>query len=339
MHELNEGETEAGVTDEAARRILNLLFILNSSTTPLTTEQIISDSDLGYGSASRDSDMRKFRRDRERLAQHGIFVCEVQRQGDAQNEESSWAIDRERTYARIGFISPDDADTLLRALRDALKMPAAPYRSLLLKCYRRLCLQLSSPGEHFEHPFATDEENPIREGLWWAFVQRLSIRFAYTDARAISSVKRVDIYGMFTQQGNSYLVGKDTELDSIRTYRVDRITRLWRPRGHYRIPEDFSIEDYLFLPFDLAKGKPSVATFSFPAALGQEEIRGITHGRGSLSSQGDIRFWYIEVRDFAAAAKMAAAHASRGMRPHAPQELVDAWNTLMETTVKTHEAQ
>ena len=44
--------------DKTAQRILNLFFVLNSSPEPLTTEQIVLDSDLGYGSGNIDSDKR-----------------------------------------------------------------------------------------------------------------------------------------------------------------------------------------------------------------------------------------------------------------------------------------
>ena len=63
--------------NETALRILNLLFILNASSVPLTTEQIISDADVGYGSANRASDLKKFKRDREKLAERGVIVKEI----------------------------------------------------------------------------------------------------------------------------------------------------------------------------------------------------------------------------------------------------------------------
>ena len=90
--------------NETALRILNLLFILNASSVPLTTEQIVSDSDLGYGSANRASDLKKFKRDREKLAERGIHVVEVREAGAQHNEESSWAIDTASTYAAAGCI-------------------------------------------------------------------------------------------------------------------------------------------------------------------------------------------------------------------------------------------
>ena len=61
--------------DETAQRLLNLLFVLNAAPRPLATEEIVSDSDLGYGSGNRASDLRKFRRDREKLEERGVYIA------------------------------------------------------------------------------------------------------------------------------------------------------------------------------------------------------------------------------------------------------------------------
>ena len=109
------GAPEPGF-DKTAQRILNLFFVLNSSPEPLTTEQIVLDSDLGYGSGNIDSDKRKFRRDREKLLERGITIKEVRAAGAQETEESAWTIDREHTFAAGGLITADDADILLNAI-------------------------------------------------------------------------------------------------------------------------------------------------------------------------------------------------------------------------------
>ena len=43
---IKKGNSEPSF-DKTAQRILNLFFVLNSSPEPLTTEQIVLDSDLG----------------------------------------------------------------------------------------------------------------------------------------------------------------------------------------------------------------------------------------------------------------------------------------------------
>ena len=48
---IKKGNSEPSF-DKTAQRILNLFFVLNSSPEPLTTEQIVLDSDLGYARAT-----------------------------------------------------------------------------------------------------------------------------------------------------------------------------------------------------------------------------------------------------------------------------------------------
>ena len=124
--------------NETALRVLNLLFILNASATPLSTEQILQDSDLGYGSANRASDLKKFKRDREKLAEHGVSIVEVRPAGAKQTEESLWTIDRANTYATLGIITQKDADTLLRAVDECLARKEIPYRRALISIRHRL---------------------------------------------------------------------------------------------------------------------------------------------------------------------------------------------------------
>ena len=62
---------------DAVHRILNLLFILNASRIPLTTSQILDDEELGYSAAKRESAMKQFKRDRQKLESLGIVVAEV----------------------------------------------------------------------------------------------------------------------------------------------------------------------------------------------------------------------------------------------------------------------
>ncbi len=112
---IKKGNSEPSF-DKTTQRILNLFFVLNSSPKPLTTEQIVLDSDLGYGSGNIDSDKRKFRRDRDKLLERGILIKEVRPAGAQETEESSWTIDREHTFAAGGLITADDADILLNAI-------------------------------------------------------------------------------------------------------------------------------------------------------------------------------------------------------------------------------
>lgn len=127
---IKKGTPEPGF-DKTAQRILNLFFVLNSSPEPLTTEQIVLDSDLGYGSGNIDSDKRKFRRDRDKLLERGIVIREVRAAGAQETEESAWTIDREHTFAAGGLITADDADILLNAIDQTLAAGSSTFAAPL----------------------------------------------------------------------------------------------------------------------------------------------------------------------------------------------------------------
>ena len=127
---IKKGNSEPGF-DKTAQRILNLFFVLNSSPEPLTTEQIVLDSDLGYGSGNIDSDKRKFRRDRDKLLERGILIKEVRPSGAQETEESSWTIDREHTFAAGGLITADDADILLNAIDQTIAAGSSTFAAPL----------------------------------------------------------------------------------------------------------------------------------------------------------------------------------------------------------------
>ena len=325
--------------DEKALRILNLLFVLNASKTPLTTEQILSDSDLGYGSDNRESDRRKFQRDREILAEHGIMVREVRARGASETEESSWEIDRLRTHAERGSLSPDDAELVLAAIDEIFELHADnperwPLQRAYLKLKELMGIEAKTPVE-----YDGDGYSPVLQTVWDAFMSRRPARFTYRGADGNERSREVELYGTFARGNHSYLVGLDREAGAMRTFRTDRIVRARHTpasAGTYDVPASFDVEDYQFLPFDFSDAEPIDAAFTFPATVDEHELELLTRGRGTLVSGTDIWTWEVGVRDLDAAAAFCLGHTSLGMRPTAPAELIEAWRANIEKAVAAH---
>ena len=128
--DLPEGaEDERWSVDETSRRIANLLFLFTTTRRPVPTRDIVCDSDLGYGSGNVESDMRKFRRDRDALARRGCFIVQAGAHAAAENEESSWELDRKRTYASVPSLPADDLILLIRAIDIARRRSRSGPRS------------------------------------------------------------------------------------------------------------------------------------------------------------------------------------------------------------------
>lgn len=327
--------------DAKAQRILNLLFVLNSTKRPLTTEEIVSDTDLGYGyePGKRGSATKKFQRDREDLADQGIFIKEIKTPGASENEESSWALDRDSTFVG-GLVSIDDAENLLRALDAELSRPGTPFALALQRIKAKVlqCLKKDTE-ESSANELSPKGVHRIEEAVWIAFSLRRKLKIAYVNAAGEESKRTICVYGMFSNAGEGYATALDERDGRIKTFRIDRIRKTGKPKDPYSIPADFDIREYLFFQFDFSNADPILARFKFPATTPKDEIRSIVHDRGTIDVNPDgSSVWSVEVRDIESAARYALSHANRGMRPVSPRSLIDAWNTAIEKTVISHGA-
>ena len=256
--------------DATAQRLLNLAFIFNTTTRPLTTDEIISDTDLGYGSGNRESDVRKFRRDRQKLAEQGFEIVCADGDGTAENEASSWVLDRARTFATAGIITNDDASILADAIDEYLSASLTPLRAPLMRARAKI-LELVRAGDAPQQqaaggPAAQDgAEQTMLDIVWLAFSLRRALTFSYTNGHGGHSRRSVAIYGIFSHEGATYIVGFDDAAQAVRTFRVDRMERALRPGKRYEIPASFDIHAYLFLPSTSATVRPSRHRSACPA--------------------------------------------------------------------------
>lgn len=182
--------------DKTAQRILNLFFVLNSSPEPLTTEQIVLDSDLGYGSGNTDSDKRKFRRDREKLLERGIVIKEVRAPGSQETEESAWAVDRDHTFAAGGLITAEDADILMDAIDQMLAAGSSTFSTPLADIRSKIAYLT---GEA-DVPETRALRSPMVDAVWSAFAERCALRFLYQNGRGEQRQRTVCVYGMFERE-------------------------------------------------------------------------------------------------------------------------------------------
>ena len=341
----------------AAGRAANLLYTLASAGRPLATSEIVSDSDLGYGSGNKASDQRKFRRDRESLAQVGCIVKELRPREAAADEESLWEIDQERTGITLPDTALDELLAALRAVEIHLTRPNVPYRQELLQVRAKLEQiaisrfdtdphALRAPVDAAAEPTTAAEKREllIRDALWSAFSWRRTAAFAYRKPDGSRRLRHVKIYGFFTEEGISYLSGADADCEGepVKTFRIDRIDRVAAPGKTYAVPSSFSIDDQRFFVFDFNREdnrahRETIEIF-LPGTLTESEVRTFTHETGRLSSIEGGQIWSVSVRDTRKAAAYCLAHARFGVRPHNPSAFVDTWRTMIRKAVSNHAA-
>lgn len=329
------------VINRTAQRVLDLFINLNVASAPLSTSQIIGNADLGYRSKNEDSAKKQFKRDRETLLSHGIVIAEVPPASGNEADESSWTIDHEHTDAKLSDLSTDELEQILstsvRYDQNLLWTGNHALQELRSRVQTELSRRRGDPfPQVIDAPPSTAEGRTI-DRLWSCFEDHNRVRFSYQNARGQSREHEIDIYGFFTLEGHVYLVGYSPAHDATLTFRTDRVTNPKRLKDAYTIPGTFSIEDYLFLPFDFSRNDPVMSMFSFSPTVGSSELQALSQGRGTLERNDEGWTWTVPVRDLEAAASFALENASIGMRPVEPMQLVSAWNTLIRKAVDVHE--
>lgn len=318
----------------AAQRILNLLFILNATSAPIPTSQIIADSDLGYGSGNPESDKRKFNRDREALAAQGVVIRDMRPQGSSKTDEGFWALDRESTFAAGGLLDTESVETLLKVVDLELENPNSPF---LIPARRIRAKLLELTGTN-PNTAPDTQATAAEEAVWSAFSLKKTLRFTYRNARGDKKNRSCCIYGIFSDRGIGYFVGLDDISGEIRTFRIDRVVSAKKPGRAYEIPQGFSVRDYFFLPFDFTENNSTKAVFGFPSQRTEAELRAFTLDRGTLElGESQTRWlWTVEVADLSTAARYALAHTHLEPEPLEPQALIDAWNCEIDKAVSAH---
>lgn len=328
--------------EEAARRMLNLLFTLSVAVEPLTTDQIINDPEIGYTSPERDSRIKAFNRDRETLASLGVFIREIGGRAHAKNEQRLWEIDRHATHANADELSPYDAEEAVRAIDQLFSLHADNPAHWPLQMARAKLRELAGMA-----PDSPDDEesSPSRDlgDLWSAFSRRKPALFRYRGAQGTTRDRKVDLYGIFEQGIHIYLVGYDRDAQGFRTFRTDRVVST-KPSPNsapsYRIPKEFDAAGFQFLPFDFSDDKPVQARFAFKSGIGIHEIELVTKGRGTVEEQTDgSHTWTIDIRDLKAAARFTLERTHVGLTALGPDELIQQIHDLKHRAVTAHALQ
>ena len=311
--------------DERARRICSLALDFMSAATPIPSSEIAR---AHYAGLSPDSFRRAFSRDREVLAACGVAVVE-RRQG---GEESLWAADAERSFARGAELAPTDAAALELACRPLVDDPSFPLAD-------ELRLALAKISRAFSETLAVGR---VRDGgasralgtLRSCMTSGTAVRAAYVDARGSRSERTLAPYGFFSLRGSLYLVAArlDDEANpgTVRTYRVDRFASARPVEGmRFSVPDDFSVEDWRKLPFQMGPVAYE-GRFEVPAE-DEPDVRRAAGAQGSFSDDGDRLLWAVDASDERAAARWAVA---TGLRPVDPASLAPAWREVLEGVVR-----
>lgn len=319
-------ETREPNRDELrARHIAELAFEFMNARHPVPTTQIWRSY---YPETKRDSFSRSFLRDREDLARCGLMLEECQDPAGTP----CWRVDEEASFAGRPALTQEDAFVLDIACAPLLSDPSFLYTEDLRMALAKIDRSFGGVPP-LAMPTGVVATAPALSTVERAFDERRACEISYRDAHGRESTRTICTYGLYGLRQSVYVVaaspGKNGTCDdaSIRNYNAGRIltAKISRTK-HYEIPDDFDIDDHVFLPFQLG---PTTLTGTFRVADEHaSDLRREALGHGSLRRDGaGMLTWEVDVHDVAAAASWAVAV---GIVPVSPAPLVDAWHDVLK---------
>ncbi|MBQ6394859.1 MAG: WYL domain-containing protein [Atopobiaceae bacterium] len=314
-------EPRFNVNERRAIRITALATAFANASAPLATARIMHDF---YADLSDSNAEKTFQRDRLMLAMTGIHVESVTN----AYGEPAWRLS-DRSLAQVSALSPSDASVLRLICRRFLGDPSFPYPG-------ELQMALAKIDRSFDAvipvtPVSVLEPSEELVNLRAAWEAKRAVDVEYVDAKGARSERRIAPYGFFSLSGHLYVVcdGLDEEgraQNRIRTFRTDRFAKVSKPLDvGYVIPEDFFVDDYRLLPFQIGETQLDIS-FSVPDEQ-LDRTRRITLGKGDWSRAESGSVWTVPCSDVDAAVRWAVLN---GLVPNAPQSFVDAWRGSLE---------
>lgn len=256
-----------------------------------------------YPDLDKESARQGFERDKKRLRRLGLSL-KVSGEGD----ETKTSIDQATSFIDRVDLEPSEAAAVAMALRSALSDESFPMVDALRSAVMRLSQELSddapgSTGSRINAEQQAGVQGVNVELILDAMQDERAIAFHYTNADGTQSDRSMAPYGIHLLGGRWYVVGHDSQSDTVRTFTVLNMSNIATGGARYSIPEKFNIRDSVSLPFqypryaEYAGAAPRTATVEVPADLAsraQDETRG--HGDLVPSPDGGLR-WSIEYVD------------------------------------------
>ncbi len=242
---------ESGRRQDPVRDCLELMLYLEAARRPVPFEELRTELDA-YRHERKESARRKFERDKDRLRSLGVTLEVVKTEGGV-----GYRLDDARTFLFDVELEPEER-ALLEAVCGGLAAdPHFPRRDALVQALAKLNVTGEAGETPAEaavrapiavlHPVRGDEEvAQLGRRLADAVQARRQVRLRYRSARGRDSERLVDPYALFLSRGQLYLCGHCHASDSLRVFRVDRITALEVPRSQrttpdFDVPEDFDL--------------------------------------------------------------------------------------------------
>jgi predicted DNA-binding transcriptional regulator YafY len=348
------------------QRWIDLLAALLGRHLPATFAELardvpayLADGSVANGEPS-DTLKRMFERDKLELRELGVPIETV---GEEGSDESAYRLRAKDFYLpylgivtargldvpsrvdQFGYHSlatlafePDELQAIADGARLVTQAGDPSLADEARRALRKLAFDLpvgATDGPTTIAPPASRAEPQALATLGEALFRRKRVTFQYHGMGSGESTPRtVEPYGLFFIGGHWYLVGRDTEKDARRNYRVNRIRDVKANTARagtadYEIPPAFSLREHARSrqAWEIGDGEAFEATVEFSGDSGAVRAAAAL-GRPDDASPSLRRF---DVRRADSFARWLLAFAGDA-RPVAPESLVAEYETLLQRT-------
>jgi proteasome accessory factor B len=217
------------MTARKSERLLNLLITLLVSRTYVTKERLREVIEP-YREAGADAFEKMFERDKEELRSLGIPI-EVGYVDRAFEDEPGYRIERSAFELPDIDLTPEEAAVVGLAARVWQHAGLAAATSDALVKLKAAGVSVDREALNVVQPQLTAEE-PAFEPLWDATRTRTPVRFEYrTSAGTDVTTRHLQPWGVVSYRGRWYVVGRDTDRDGPRVFRLSRVQGAVVPDG------------------------------------------------------------------------------------------------------------
>lgn len=284
-----------------------------------------------YQDISASSFHKTFKRDRDELEAEGVHLLESK-----HGLSKTWTLDQGRTVADVSCLGDDARDRallvrsvgiMLRPLVGDVEIGGPQLGQAIARMALDTCAGPRQP-QVSPCPCKPEVLHAVSEGL----STRRPVRLLYRSlSDATPTVRIVRAWGTFQLNNTVYLVcerSREGTEEAVRTYNLSRAqdATVCADEPPYAIPDDFSVSNYVLLPFEIGDSRVQVSLY-VPRAQTSAFER-VVRRRGSIERRrGGSLVW----NGLAANVQRAASWAvEAGAIPLEPRELVEAWERLLE---------
>ena len=313
--------TEPTEDERSARRAVAVAVALINARRPVTTDYIREEF---YGDLNYEAFRKAYQRDRTRLATTGIHIVRK----NLPTGEAAWQIDASSSYAQDECLTAEDALVLDCLLLPMAQDPTFPYARDLRMALAKIDHSFSDTHSTALMP-AARRRNRQLERIESCITNCHAAKVSYVRADGTKTERSIVPLGLFPLRGTTYLVATrlvDGRQDEPHVYNLDRMRSVRELGGAtYEAPDDFSVRDYIALPFEMGPtlyvGEFDVPDDRLADVRARAGKRGTWHGN-------TVAFEVSNERDAAAWA------ADQGITPLMPASLVSAWRECLLATAK-----